>query len=41
MNNLAIDPMWIWIGLGVVALLIVVGLIARAVKGTTRSTREA
>ncbi len=32
MNNLAIDPLWIWIGLGVVALLVVVGLIARGAR---------
>jgi hypothetical protein len=37
MNNLAIDPMWIWIGLGVLALLIVVGLIAR---GSRRARSE-
>ena len=37
MNNLAIDPMWIWIALGVVALLIVVGLVAR---GASRSRSE-
>ncbi|HUR80647.1 MAG TPA: hypothetical protein VM733_07765 [Thermoanaerobaculia bacterium] len=38
MDNLAIDPMWIWIGLGVVALLIVGGLIAR---GSRRSRSAA
>lgn len=32
MNNLAIDPIWIWVALGVVALLIVVGLIARGAR---------
>ena len=32
MNNLAIDPLWIWIALGVVALLIVGGLIARGAR---------
>ncbi|HVE71444.1 MAG TPA: hypothetical protein VNI54_08760 [Thermoanaerobaculia bacterium] len=37
MNNLAIDPIWIWVGLGVVALLIVVGLVAR---GSRRSRTE-
>jgi hypothetical protein len=37
MNNLAIDPMWVWIGLGAVALLIVVGLIAR---GSRRARSE-
>src|SRR5215213_6310361 len=37
MNNLAIDPMWIWVGLGVLALLIVVGLIAR---GSRRARSE-
>jgi hypothetical protein len=30
MNNLAIDPIWVWIALGVLALLLVVGLVARA-----------
>ena len=38
MNNLAIDPLWIWVGLGVVALLIVVGLVAR---GSRRARSEA
>ncbi|HEX6094765.1 MAG TPA: hypothetical protein VF432_00470 [Thermoanaerobaculia bacterium] len=37
MNNLAIDPMWIWVAVGVVALLIVVGLVAR---GARRSRSE-
>lgn len=32
MNNLAIDPMWIWIALGAVAVLIVAGLIARGAR---------
>lgn len=32
MNNLAIDPLWIWIALGVVAVLIVAGLIARGAR---------
>lgn len=32
MNNLPIDPMWIWIALGVVALLVVVGLISRGAR---------
>ena len=41
MNNLAIDPMWIWIGLGAVALLIVVGLIARGARlSRSASLRE-
>jgi hypothetical protein len=41
MNNLAIDPMWIWIALGAVAVLIVVGLIARgARRARTESLRE-
>lgn len=37
MNNLAIDPMWIWIALGALALLVVAGLIAR---GSRRSRTE-
>ena len=37
MNNLAIDPLWIWIALGVVGVLIVAGLIAR---GARRSRSE-
>jgi hypothetical protein len=37
MNNLGIDPMWIWIALGAVAVLIVAGLIAR---GARRSRSE-
>lgn len=32
MNNLAIDPLWIWIAVGVVGLLIVVGLISRGAR---------
>jgi len=41
MNNLAIDPMWIWIAVGVVALLIVVGLVARgARRSRSESLRE-
>jgi hypothetical protein len=32
MNNLPIDPMWIWIALGVLALLVVVGLISRGAR---------
>lgn len=32
MNNLAIDPMWIWIAVGAVALLVVVGLITRGAR---------
>ena len=41
MNNLGIDPMWIWIGLGVLALLIVASLIARgARRSRTESLRE-
>jgi hypothetical protein len=32
MNNLAIDPLWIWIAVGVVGLLIVVGLITRGAR---------
>jgi hypothetical protein len=35
---MAIDPLWIWIALGVVALLVVVGLVAR---GARRSRSEA
>ena len=36
-----IDPMWIWIGLGVLALLIVAGLFARgARRARTESLRE-
>lgn len=41
MNNLAIDPMWIWIGLGVVALLIVVGLIARGARNARSESLRA
>jgi hypothetical protein len=37
MNNLAIDPLWIWIAVGVVALLIVAGLVSR---GARRSRSE-
>jgi hypothetical protein len=37
-NNLPVDPMWIWIALGALALLIVVGLIAR---GARRSRTDA
>lgn len=37
MNNLAIDPLWIWVAVGVVGLLIVVGLITR---GARRSRSE-
>lgn len=37
MNNLAIDPLWIWIAVGVVGLLIVVALIAR---GSRRARSE-
>ncbi|HET8773814.1 MAG TPA: hypothetical protein VFP80_08490 [Thermoanaerobaculia bacterium] len=37
MNNLAIDPLWIWVAVGVVALLIVAGLIAR---GSRRARSE-
>lgn len=41
MNNLAIDPIWIWIALGVLALLIVVGLVARgARRSRSESLRE-
>jgi len=32
MNNLPIDPMWIWIALGAVALLVVVGLLSRGAR---------
>lgn len=32
MNNLPIDPLWIWIALGVLALLIVAGLISRGAR---------
>lgn len=32
MNNLAIDPLWIWVAVGVVALLIVVGLVTRGAR---------
>ena len=32
MNNLAIDPLWIWIAVGVVGLMIVVGLISRGAR---------
>lgn len=38
---MAIDPLWIWIALGVVALLVVVGLIARgARRSRSESLRE-
>jgi len=41
MNTLAIDPMWIWIAVGVFGLLIVVGLFARgASRARTESLRE-
>jgi len=41
MENLPIDPMWIWIALGAVALLVVVGLISRgARKSRSESLRE-
>lgn len=41
MNTLAIDPMWIWVALGVVALLIVVGLITRGARhARTESLRD-
>jgi hypothetical protein len=40
-NNLAIDPIWIWVALGVLALLIVVGLVARgARRSRSESLRE-
>ncbi|HEX2062291.1 MAG TPA: hypothetical protein VHK90_16250 [Thermoanaerobaculia bacterium] len=36
-----IDPVWIWVALGVLALLVVVGLIARgARRSRTASLRE-
>lgn len=38
---MAIDPIWIWVALGVLALLVVVGLIARgARRSRTESLRE-
>jgi hypothetical protein len=37
MNNLAIDPLWIWIAVGVFALLLIGGLVAR---GARRSRSE-
>lgn len=37
MNNLAIDPLWIWIAVGAVALVIIVALFAR---GARRSRSE-
>lgn len=41
MNNLPVDPIWIWIALGVLALLIVAGLIARgARKARSASLRQ-
>lgn len=41
MNNLPIDPIWIWVALGVVALLVVAGLISRgARRARTESLRE-
>jgi hypothetical protein len=40
-DNLPIDPMWIWIALGVLALLIVVGLVSRgARRARSESLRE-
>jgi len=40
-NNLAIDPLWIWVALGVVALLVVAGLVARGSRrARTESLRE-
>ena len=41
MNNLPIDPMWIWIALGVVALLVVVGLISRGARKSRSETLRA
>jgi hypothetical protein len=41
MDTLALDPMWIWIGLGVVAGLVVIGLIARGARlSRTSSLRD-
>ena len=41
MNNLAIDPIWVWIALGVIALMLVVGLVARAAsRSRSESLRE-
>lgn len=41
MDTLALDPMWIWIAVGVVALLIVVGLVARGARvSRTESLRD-
>ena len=37
MNNLAIDPLWIWIAVGIFALLLIGGLVAR---GARRSRSE-
>lgn len=37
MNNLAIDPLWIWIAVGAVALVVIVALFAR---GARRSRSE-
>ncbi|HYC90341.1 MAG TPA: hypothetical protein VEO54_14080 [Thermoanaerobaculia bacterium] len=41
MNNLAIDPIWVWVALGVMALMLVVGLVARsASRARSASLRE-
>lgn len=40
MNNLAIDPLWIWIALGAVAVLIVAGLVARGVRRSRSETLQ-
>ena len=38
MNNLNIDPIWIWVAVGAVVVLLIIGLIAR---GARRSRSEA
>jgi hypothetical protein len=38
MNNLPIDPIWIWVALGVLGLLVVAGLIARSARRSRSET---
>ena len=41
MNNLPIDPIWIWVALGVLGLLVVAGLVSRgARRSRSESLRE-
>ena len=37
MNNIPVDPVWIWVALGVAAALLVVGLIARGARRSRTS----